>query len=88
MKSTGYRKEKIVRILGEVEGGRSVAETAGQYAVPECTIHRWRKCSGGIQLSEAKRLRELEAGNTRLQGIVGDQALDIGGLKELLRGEW
>ena len=88
MKGTRYSEEQIVRILGEVEGGRSIAETARQYGVAEGTIHRWRKQFGGLELSEVKRLRELEAENARLKRIVADQALDIAALKELMRGKW
>lgn len=88
MKGTRYSEEQIVRILGEVEGGRSIAETSRQYGVSEGTIHRWRKRFGGMELSEVKRLRELEAENARLKGIVAEQALDIAALKELLRGKW
>jgi putative transposase len=88
MKGTRYSEEQIVRILGEVEGGRSIAETSRQYGVSEGTIHRWRKRFGGMELSEVKRLRELEAENARLKRIVADQVLDIVALKELLRGKW
>lgn len=88
MKGTRYSEEQIVRILGEVESGRSIAETSRQYGVSEGTIHRWRKQFGGLGLSEVKRLRELEAENARLKRIVADQALDIAALKELLRGKW
>jgi len=88
MKGTRYSEEQIVRILGEVEGGRSIAETSRQYGVSEGTIHRWRKRFGGMELSEVKRLRELEAENARLKRIVADQVLDIAALKELLRGKW
>ncbi len=88
MKGTRYSEEQIVRILGEVEGGRSIAETSRQYGVSEGTIHRWRQRFGGMELSAVKRLRELEAENARLKGIVAEQALDIAALKELLRGKW
>ena len=88
MKGTRYSEEQIVRILGEVTSGRSVAETARQYGVSEGTIHRWRKQFGGMELSEVKRLRELEAENARLKRIVAEQALDIAALRELLRGKW
>jgi putative transposase len=88
MKGTRYSEEQIVRILGEVESGRSIAETSRQYGVSEGTIHRWRKQFGGLGLSEVKRLRELEAENARLKRIVADQALDIAALKELMRGKW
>lgn len=83
-----YSEEQIVRILGEVEGGRSIAETARQYGVSEGTIYRWRKKFGGMEISEVRRLKELEAENARLRRIVAQQAMDIDALKELVRGKW
>jgi putative transposase len=94
MKGKRYSEEQIVRILGEVESGRSVAETARQYGVSEGTIHRWRKKLGGMEISEVRRLRELQAENARLKRIVARRthsvrkAMDIDALKELLRGKW
>ena len=88
MKSTRYSEEQIVRILGEIGSGRSVAETARQYGVAEATIYRWREKFGGMEVSEVRRLRELEAENARLRRIVAQQAMDIDALKELLRGKW
>lgn len=88
MKSRRYSEEQIVRILGEIGSGRSVAETARQYGVAEATIYRWREKFGGMQVSEVRRLRELEAENARLRRIVAQQAMDLDALKELLRGKW
>ena len=88
MKSRRYSEEQIVRILGEIGSGRSVTETARQYGVAEATIYRWREKFGGMEVSEVRRLRELEAENARLRRIVAQQAMDIDALKELLRGKW
>jgi putative transposase len=88
MKSRRYSEEQIVRILGEIGSGRSVAETARQYGVAEATIYRWREKFGGMEVSEVRRLRELEAENARLRRIVAQQAMDLDALKELLRGKW
>jgi putative transposase len=88
MKSRRYSEEQIVRILGEIGSGRSVAETARQYGVVEATIYRWREKFGGMEVSEVRRLRELEAENARLRRIVAQQAMDLDALKELLRGKW
>jgi len=88
MKGKRYSEEQIVRILGEVESGRSVAETGRQYGVAEGTIYRWRKKFGGMEISEVRRLKELEAENARLRRIVAQQAMDNDALKELLRGKW
>jgi putative transposase len=75
MKGKRYSEEQIVRILGEVESVRSVAETARQYGVSEGTIHRWRKKFGGMEISEVRRLRELQAENARLKRIVARRTL-------------
>ena len=94
MKGTRYTEEQIVRILGDVERGRSVAKTARQYGVSEGTIHRWWKKFEGMEISGVRRLRELETENVRLKRIVARRtcsvrkAMDIDALKELLRGKW
>ena len=88
MSGKRYSEEQIVRILGEVESGRTIAETARQYGVSESTIYRWRKKFGGMDLSEVRRFKELEAENARLRRIAAEQVKDRNALKELLRGKW
>ncbi|MCG3197578.1 MAG: hypothetical protein GHCLOJNM_02065 [bacterium] len=88
MKKSRYSEEQIVRVLQEVESGRSVAGVAREKGVTEATIYRWRQRYGGLSRSELSRLRELEQENTRLKRIVAQQAMDIDGLKELVRGKW
>ena len=73
MKGTRYTEEQIVRILGDVERGRSVAKTARQYGVSESTIHRWWKEFERMEISGVRRLRELETENVRLRRIVAQQ---------------
>lgn len=88
MKKKRYTEEQIVRILGEIRSGKSIAETGRQYGVSEQTIYRWRTKFGDMQQSEIKRLRELEAENRRLKDIVAQQALDNAALKDLLSKKW
>ena len=88
MKKKRYTEEQVVRILGEMKIGRSVAETGRQYGVSEQTIHRWREKYGEMAINEVKRLRELEGENRKLKDIVAQQALDISMLKELLSKKW
>lgn len=83
-----YSEEQIVRILGEVREGRSIAETGRQYGVSENTIHNWKKKYGDMPVSQVCRLRELEAENRRLKEIVAEQALDNKALKLLLSKNW
>ena len=84
MKGKRYREEQIIRILDEVEAGKPVAEVCRSYNVAEATIYRWRRRYRGMDETQLRRLKELEAENGRLKKIVAQQALDIDALKELL----
>lgn len=88
MKGKRYTEEQIVRILGEVESGKTVAAVCRQYGVSEATVHRWRSKYRGMDQPQLKRLKELEAENARLKKIVAEQAMDIDALKDLLGKEW
>ena len=88
MKGTRYTEEQIVGILKEAQSGRPVAEVCRQYGVSEATVYLWKKKFGGMELSEVKRLKQLEAENARLKKIVAQQAMDIDALKELLSKKW
>lgn len=88
MKQKRYTEEQIVGILKEVESGKAIAEICRQYGVSDQTIYNWKKKFGGMDISEVKRLRQLEAENARLKKIVAQQALDIDALKELLSKKW
>jgi putative transposase len=88
MKGKRYTQEQIIRILREVENGKSVAEICRQYGVSEATIYRWRQKFRGLDESQLKRLKELETENSRLKKIVAEQAMDIDALKDLLGKEW
>jgi len=92
MKNRRHTPEQIIRKLREADqllaGGATVADAVRQLGVSEQTYHRWRNQYGGMKVDDAKRLRELEKENTRLKKIVGDQALDIDMLKEILSGSF
>ena len=87
-KGKRYNEEQIIRILKEVENGRSVAEVVRQYGVSEGTVYRWRSKYGGMERNELRRLRELEEENRRLKRIVAQQALDIDALKDVVSKKW
>lgn len=76
MSGKRYAEGQIVRILGETEGGRTVATTDREYAVSEGTIYRWRTKFGGMELSKVRRLKELEAENARLRRLLAGPAMD------------
>jgi putative transposase len=83
-----YTEEQIIGILREAESGKPVAEVCRERGVSEYSFYRWRKKFGGMEVSEAKRLRLLEAENARLKRIVAQQAMDIDALKELVSKKW
>lgn len=83
-----YSEEQVVKILGEVKDGKSVAETSRQYGVSEQTIHRWKNKYGDMCVSEVKRLKELEEENRNLKEIVAELELDKKALKLLLSKKW
>jgi putative transposase len=87
-KGKRYSEEQIIRILQEVENGRSVAEVVRQYGVSEATVYRWRNKYGGMDRNELRRLRDLEEENRRLKRIVAQQALDIDALKDVVSKKW
>ena len=83
-----YSEKQIVKILGEVKDGKSIAETSRQYGVSEQTIHRWKNKYGEMGASEVRRLKELEAENRTLKEIVAELELDKKSLKMLLSKKW
>jgi putative transposase len=82
MKKNRHSEEQIIGILKQMEAGRKVAELAREVGVSEATIYIWKSKYGGMEVSEAKRLRELEDENRRLKQLVAEPSLD----KEALRG--
>ena len=83
-----YTPEQIIRLLREAEvlisQGMTAAEAARQIGVVEQTYYRWRKEYGGMQISQAKRLKALEKENLRLKRLEAEKELDIQILKETL----
>ena len=88
MKRKRYSEERIISILKEHEAGASATDLSRRHGVAENTIYRWKSKFGGMEVSEAKRLRELEAENAKLKRLLGEAELDKAALKELLQGKW
>ena len=88
MKRKRYSEEKIISILKEHEAGASVPDIARRHGIAENTIYRWKSKFGGIEVSEARRLRDLEAENARLKRLLAEAELDKAALKELVEGKW
>ena len=88
MKRKRYSEEKIISILKEHEAGASVPDLSRRHGIAENTIYRWKSKYGGMEVSEAKRLRELEQENLRLKKLLAEAELDKSALKELVQGKW
>ena len=76
MKRKTYPEEKIISILKEHEAGASVPELSRRHGVAENTIYRWKSKYGGMEVSEAKRLRQLEQENAKLKKLLAEAELD------------
>jgi len=85
MKQGRFSEEQIVAILKEAEaGGTKIVELCRRHGISDATFYNWRSKYGGLEISELRRLRQLEDENRRLKSIVADQALDIRALKDVL----
>ena len=71
-----------------METGVGVAEICRECGVSEATVHRWKKKYGGMEVSEVRRMKQLEVENNQLKNIVAQQAMDIDALKGLLSKKW
>jgi putative transposase len=85
MKQEQFTQEQIIGILQQAErGGQSVAMLCRAAGIAEVTFYRWRKKYGGMTVSEAARLRELERENARLKRLLAERDLELDATKELL----
>jgi len=88
MKRIRFTEEQIIGVLHEAEAGAKTAELARKHGVSEATLYNWKAKYGGLEVSEAKRLRALEDENGRLKRLLADAMLDNAGLKDLLSKKW
>ena len=75
MKGKRYSTEEKVRILREVDGGKSIVDICREKNISDVTYYRWRRQFGHLELNEAKRLKELERENTELKKMLADAML-------------
>jgi putative transposase len=88
MKKSRFSEEQIIGILKQAENGRPVAELVREHGITETTFYRWRRKFGGMEVSDARRLKDLEEENRKLKRMVADQALDIVALKDVVTKKW
>lgn len=88
MRASRFSEVQIIGIVQEVERTGTVGEVCRRHGISEATYYRWKAKYGGMQVSEARRLKHLEEENRRLKKLVAEQALDNQVLKELLGKGW
>ena len=88
MKRKRFTEDQIIKALKEVDGGAEVRDVCRRLGVTEQSFYRWRRKYGGMDVSEAKRLRELEVENGRLKRMVADLMLDNQILRDVNSKKW
>ena len=88
MKKKRFSEEQIIRILKEGEALGNVREACRQHNITEQTYYRWRNKFGGMEVSDAKRLRGLEKENSELKKVVAELTLDNRMLKDVVSKKW
>ncbi len=84
MKRKKYSEQQIVKILNEAEAGIAVAELSRQYGFSQSAFYKWKAKYGGMDVSQLKRLKELEAENSKLKQMYAELSLDHKMLKEIV----
>ncbi|ARM11330.1 UNVERIFIED_ORG: putative transposase [Rhizobium esperanzae] len=88
MKKQRFTEEQIIAVLKEQEAGAKVADLCRKHEISEATFYNWKAKYGGMEVSEAKRLKALEDENARLKKLLAEQMLDAAALRELLAKKW
>lgn len=88
MRKRRYSEEQIIRVLQEVESGSAVQDVCREHGIAKGTYYAWKAKYGGMDVSEARRLKELELENRRLKTAVADLTLREQALKEALSRKW
>ena len=83
-----HSEEQILAILHEADAGRKVDELCRSHGIARHTFYRWKAKYGGMDVNEARRLRELEEENRRLKHIVADLTLENRAIKDVLGRKW
>jgi putative transposase len=88
MKRSRFTEEQIIGILGEQEAGMKTAEVCRKHGISEPTFYVWKAKFGGMGVSEARRLKQLEDENARLKRLLAEAMLDNAVLKDINSRKW
>lgn len=84
MRKSKFTESQIVKTLKQVEGGRQVKDVCRELGISEQTYYTWKSKYGGMEASDVKRLKDLEAENSRLKRMYADLALEVTALKDVI----
>jgi len=88
MKRMRFTEEQIIAVLREQEAGMKTADICRKHGISDATFYKWKAKYGGLEVSDAKRLRSLKDENGRLKRMLADAMLDNAALKDLLGKKW
>jgi putative transposase len=88
MKSKRFSEEQIIAVLKEADAGAKTKELCRRHGISEATFYNWKAKDAGMTVSEVRRLKELEAENSKLKRLLAEAELDKAALKDLLGRKW
>ena len=84
MKKARFSEEQIIRVLKEHQAGATASDLCRKHGISDATFYNWRSKYGGMEVSDAKKLKGLEAENAKLKKLLAEQMMDVATLKEML----
>ena len=88
MKGSRFKEEQIIAILREQEAGAATADVCRKHGISSATFYKWKAKYGGLEVSDAKRLKALEDENAKLKKLLAEAELDKAMLKEIVAKKW